>query len=605
MQKYKVLQVAALDVTVGKLLLPLIERLSSEGYEVHIACSDGEYVPALRAEGYVVHTIPIERRISPFSNLRSLWRLYRTMRRERFDIVHVHTPVAAALGRVAAWAARVPVVIYTAHGFYFHNRMPRLKRLPVMWVEKMLSRVTHLVFMQSQEDAATAVKERTCPEEKVLWIGNGVDVNRFKAEPGSNGFRAGLGLSEKDKVVGFVGRMVAEKGVLELIEAIHLVGKAIPEARLLFVGDTLNGDRDMKARQAIRSLLNRDGQASRVLFAGIREDIPAVMAAIDVFVLPSHREGMPRTVIEAMASGKPVVATDIRGCREEVLSGVTGLLVPVKDPEALASAIISVLSNEALARGMGAKGRQRACEHFDERVVIEKQVKAYAEITRKVFKSAKSVAGNRFVLGLKRAMDITASFISLVLLFLPFMVIAALIKLNSRGPAFFRQQRIGKDGKLFRVWKFRTMIDGAINKGLGVTVAHNDPRFTRVGRGLRNWGLDELPQLINVLRGEMSIVGPRPTLPYQVELYNNFQRQRLKMKPGITSLAVTIGRNSLSWKARIKFDVWYVTQRSLWLDVKIIFKTFWIVLVTRKGIYGENGVNDDFLSHKLVRQEPH
>jgi lipopolysaccharide/colanic/teichoic acid biosynthesis glycosyltransferase len=197
---------------------------------------------------------------------------------------------------------------------------------------------------------------------------------------------------------------------------------------------------------------------------------------------------------------------------------------------------------------------------------------------------------------LKRLIDILLSLIGLVLLAVPFGLIALVIKLGSKGSVFFRQERVGKDGRSFKVWKFRTMVVGAVHKGLGYNVAKDDSRITRVGAVLRNWGLDELPQLLNVFIGEMSLVGPRPTLRYQVEHYNDFQRRRLLVKPGITSLAVVSGRNALSWKERIELDVWYVEHWLLWLDIKILFKTLWTVLVTHEGLYGEDGVNDLFTS---------
>jgi len=197
---------------------------------------------------------------------------------------------------------------------------------------------------------------------------------------------------------------------------------------------------------------------------------------------------------------------------------------------------------------------------------------------------------------LKHLIDILLSLIGLVLLAMPFAIIAVAIKLDSKGPVFFRQERVGKDGRSFKVWKFRTMVVGAVQQGLGHNVAKDDSRITRIGAVLRNWGLDELPQLINVFVSEMSLVGPRPTLRYQVERYNDFQQRRLKMKPGITSLAVVSGRNALSWKERIRLDVWYVKQWSLWLDIKILFKTLWTVLVTHEGLYGEDGVNDTFVA---------
>jgi len=195
----------------------------------------------------------------------------------------------------------------------------------------------------------------------------------------------------------------------------------------------------------------------------------------------------------------------------------------------------------------------------------------------------------------KRVIDIVLSLLSLAFLFLPFLVIAALIKIDSPGPVLFLQERTGKNRRTFRIWKFRTMIDGAVNHGLGFNIAKDDPRLTRVGNSLRNWGIDELPQLINVLKGEMSIVGPRPALCYQTESYDEFQRQRLLFKPGITSLAVVCGRNLLSWRERIKLDVSYINNWSLWWDLIIIFRTIWTVLVSRRGVYGSAGKNDDFM----------
>lgn len=197
---------------------------------------------------------------------------------------------------------------------------------------------------------------------------------------------------------------------------------------------------------------------------------------------------------------------------------------------------------------------------------------------------------------LKRFIDIPLSFIGLVLLAVPFVIIALAIKLSSNGPAFFRQERVGKDGRSFKPWKFRTMVVGAVSQGLGYDVAKDDPRITRVGRFLRSWGLDELPQLINVLSGEMSIVGPRPTLRYQVEQYNDFQRKRLLVKPGITGWALIHGRNLLSWEKRIKYDVWYAEDWSLRLDLWIMLKTLWVVLVTHEGVYERNAGLDDRFS---------
>lgn len=200
----------------------------------------------------------------------------------------------------------------------------------------------------------------------------------------------------------------------------------------------------------------------------------------------------------------------------------------------------------------------------------------------------------KIMLILKRIFDFLFALVGLILLLPLFLITAILVKVDSRGPVFFKHERIGKNGKPFYPFKFRTMVQGAINKGLGYTVSNNDERITKLGKKLRKWGIDELPQLINVLKGEMSLVGPRPTLRYQVESYNDFEKKRLLVLPGLAGFALIHGRNSLSWEERIKYDVWYVDHWSLWLDIKIIFKTFYLIFIKQEGVYGKEGINDPF-----------
>jgi len=197
----------------------------------------------------------------------------------------------------------------------------------------------------------------------------------------------------------------------------------------------------------------------------------------------------------------------------------------------------------------------------------------------------------KFWLLVKEVFDKIVSFISLVVLLPLFLVVAILIKLDSPGPVFFLQDRVGKDGKIFKVLKFRTMTSDAPEKTKGKYIDKSNPYVTRVGKILRRTGIDELPQLINVLKGEMSLVGPRPTLPYQVAKYNEYQRKRLLMKPGITSWALIHGRNKLTWPERIEYDVWYVDHWSFWLDIKILLKTVWVV-AKGEGLYADRETDE-------------
>ncbi len=187
-------------------------------------------------------------------------------------------------------------------------------------------------------------------------------------------------------------------------------------------------------------------------------------------------------------------------------------------------------------------------------------------------------------LAIKYMIDLCAAATGLILCSPVMLVTALAIKLTSKGPIFFCQERLGKEGRIFRLYKFRTMIPNAVNIGAGMATHVNDPRITRIGAFLRKSSLDELPQLINVLKGNISLVGPRPTLPEQLEYYGPFERRRLEMRPGITGLATIRGRASIPWSKRIEYDVQYVDNFNLELYLKIILKTI-VVVVRREGTY--------------------
>jgi lipopolysaccharide/colanic/teichoic acid biosynthesis glycosyltransferase len=188
---------------------------------------------------------------------------------------------------------------------------------------------------------------------------------------------------------------------------------------------------------------------------------------------------------------------------------------------------------------------------------------------------------------LNRALDVALAGVGLAVASPVLATAAAAIKLDDGGPVFYRQRRVGQDGHEFELFKLRTMEVGAETRGAGFAVNEGDPRITRVGRVLRRLSLDELPQLWNVVRGDMSLIGPRPTLAYQVERYTPRQRRRLDVKPGITGWAQIHGRARLAWDDRIELDVWYVDHRSPWLDLKILARTpFALFGGTYKGDMG-------------------
>jgi glycosyltransferase involved in cell wall biosynthesis len=298
--------------------------------------------------------------MNPVSALISTVQLVLLFRSERYDVVHVHTPVAALVGRLAAWIARVPLVIYTAHGFYFHEGMPAWKRRIFIWLEKIAGYWTDLLFTQSSEDAETAIFEKIMPQNQILAIGNGVSVARFDFHKIVNRreIRMSLGIPDEAFVVGLVGRQIREKGIAEFLKAARRSASLNPNIQFLVVGDRLDSDRTGGVMAEL--LAARDELGERLIVLGLRNDIPDMLCAMDVFCLPSWREGMPRTIIEAMMMARPVIATNIRGSREEVVHEVTGLLVPVRSPEALAMAIQRLAKDPAWSVELGLAGRERA-----------------------------------------------------------------------------------------------------------------------------------------------------------------------------------------------------------------------------------------------------
>ncbi|MBN1867163.1 glycosyltransferase family 4 protein [Candidatus Sumerlaeota bacterium] len=382
----KVLQLCAVDFTLAKFLAPFCFFLKERGYDVTAACSESEFMAPLRERGLRCVDLPIARSANLASHARSYLRLGAWLREEKFDIVHVHTPIAALIGRVAAARRGVPIRIYTAHGFYFHDRMPAHKRAFHVGLERFGALFTHYLFTQSDEDRETALRLGIAREGRVRTIGNGVDPARFDparfTEADRAEMRRSLGIDPAAPVLGIIGRLVREKGYYELFEAMRDLRARIPGLRLLVVGDALTSDHDDHSENFQRTI-DALGIRDAIVFAGQRPDVPELLHAMDVFTLPSYREGMPRSVIEAMTMGLPCVVTDIRGCREEVLDGESGYVVPVGDAAPLADRCGRLLSDPARAREMGAAARRRALVEFTEEAVFQRQIEVYEQLIRK------------------------------------------------------------------------------------------------------------------------------------------------------------------------------------------------------------------------------
>lgn len=376
----KILQVCAIDGSAGSLLRPLIEASMEAGYTVHTACSDTGNMQTLRAQGLDLKEVPIARKISPWSNLLSVWHLYRLMRRERYDIVHVHTPVAALLGRVAAKLARVPHVIYTAHGFYFHEGMSKRTYSFFYTLEKMFARfATDWLLLQSREDYELCLRDAFMKDKnRTIHLSNGTDIwTKFHPDQVTpqtqDRLRAEFGIEKDDLVFAFIGRLVAEKGIFELLEAFNRLRQTHANAKLLVIGEGNKSERDTESGQRLERLLHEDG----VIATGLRKDVPELLSLCETFVLPSWREGLPRSIIEAMAMGKAIIASNIRGCREEVFPGENGYLHEKGDADDLFEKMMRLAGDADLRRRYGQRSREICEQYFDEQKVLQTQLNLF------------------------------------------------------------------------------------------------------------------------------------------------------------------------------------------------------------------------------------
>ncbi|MEM8609710.1 MAG: glycosyltransferase family 4 protein [Myxococcota bacterium] len=378
--KPRVAHVTTVDLSLRFLLLNQLRRLRDDGYDVVGISAAGPDVDVLEEHGIPHFAVPMTRRMTPLTDLRCLIELVRVMKREQFDVVHTHTPKAGLLGQLAARLAGVPVVANTLHGFYFHDDMKPVPRRFYIWMERIAARCSDTILSQNREDIATAITERIARPEQLQWLGNGIDVARFDRtkvpESDLDALAASVGLDRSAPVVGFVGRLVEEKGILDLLEAMKDVAIAFPSVQILVVGPY-----DEEKPDALRpDVADRYGLTDRCRFLGMRHDMPELYALMDVLVLPSYREGFPRTPMEASSMGVPSVVTDIRGCREAVVPEQNGLLVPVADPAAVSSAVRLLLGDNELRATMGQAGRKLAEDRFDEQKVFDRVLAEYERL---------------------------------------------------------------------------------------------------------------------------------------------------------------------------------------------------------------------------------
>jgi glycosyltransferase involved in cell wall biosynthesis len=330
-------------------------------FQNDIVCSPGPHLKRIALRGTQVTAMDIPRGMSPTGVGVFLARLVRHLRTNSYAIVHTHNSITGAVGRIAARLAHVPLTIHTTHGFHFHENMGKLQRLPYVTAERWLSRWCDLLLCQNRQELDEIRRLHLTPRQGAYHVGNGINLRRFRKRTKTP--------NNPRPVILCVARLEPVKNHTQLFTALKALQSQF-HPQVWLVGDG-------PSRAQYEAELRANGLADTVQFLGYRYDIPELIAAADVAVLTSVKEGIPRSLMEAMAVGLPVVATDVKGSREVVVDHHTGFLVPLGNAGVLAERLSRLLESPALRHEMGARAAEHARRHFDEERVVERLVWIY------------------------------------------------------------------------------------------------------------------------------------------------------------------------------------------------------------------------------------
>jgi len=369
----RILQVCNTDFYLKRFLRPLVLELRRRGHDVECICSGTGVTAELGARGVPVHEFDYPGRPTPWSFLFGILKFTRFLRSRRYDCVNSHNRNSSIVARMATWLAGVPLNVYTAHGMYFHDGQSRIARRLTEAVEGALSKVTTFTLSQSGEDTDYMVSSGRIARNRIETIGNGIDTQKFG--PRDRSWPAGLGPSPGFRVAA-LGRLVQGKGFEDLIRAFHAIQDRVPSSELLFIGGNIEADFDSSAG-SMRRLIEELGLAGKVRITGIVDNVDEYLAVSDAFVHPSYREGMPRSLLEAMCVGLPVIATAIRGAREIIRHGENGFLFPPRDIQTIAALLARVHAmTPGERKAIGARAQALVLRDFDEKNYVARQADA-------------------------------------------------------------------------------------------------------------------------------------------------------------------------------------------------------------------------------------
>lgn len=503
--------------------------------------------------------------------------IHNKLREIQPDVVYLHSTFPGIYGRLGPSMKNRWATVYCPHGWAFSQSVSLPKRLAYAATERILARRTDAIVSVSRHEEREAIRNGVRHAQHRV-IRHGVPANSKMVTPAI--------VHEEYRVnLLFIGRFDRQKGLDLLLEA-------WADPRLSGVHLWLIGDATLGNRVKIPTMPN-----VHALGWIKHEEIDSYIQSFDAIIVPSRWEAFGLVALEAMRNGRAVIASRIGGLQELVIDSVNGVLFESGNHEAIVTTVVQ-LDKQRLAK-MGEMARDVFHAGFEWSTCYEqwKRLTEDVVIRGKTRIQSLSKNGTARLLGslAKRGIDVSASFAAIIALMPLWLLIAMAVKVTSRGPILFRHKRCGRGGKTFRVWKFRTMVlnsDKILQEFLSTNPLamqewkndfklRKDPRITVLGKFLRRYSLDELPQLLNVLEGDMSLVGPRPIVQTEVERYGEAYEMYTRVKPGLTGLWQVSGRSDTSYAERIQFDLHYILNWSIWLDLSIIWKTFYVVFAAR------------------------
>ena len=362
---------------IGLLLLYLAKHLDKKKFDVTVAFGpgymlDGEFFK----EGISVYTISTSRKIAPFSIVKGFFQIYRLIKEKRFDIVHSHTSVGGLIGRIAGKLAGVPVVIWSIHGFASHEGQNRFKKYFFLLIEKLLDKFTDHYVAVSEALKKEGIQNRILTSNKITVIHNGIELRNYNKNFNVIQKKKELGIEMSRTIIGTVTRFEPQKAIHDFLVSVSYVKKTYPDIKVVIAGDG-------PLRREIEKLINDLKLNDNITLLGWRNDVPEILAVLDIFCQSSLWEGCPMVLLEAMAVGKPIIATNVGGVKEIVEDDNTGILVPPADPKAMGDAIVKLMNNKEKTMKMGMNGRRRAESFFNVDLMLIKYERLYQELLKR------------------------------------------------------------------------------------------------------------------------------------------------------------------------------------------------------------------------------